>query len=173
MDWETCGSASRTSMYLTRFESMEHSRSRCYVITFVNSSFGLSEVTYEVWTSPSRQRTLGWAQQGRRTESSIRLPLMHPSLSRSGRFIESSTTSTWARPGSRLQPRTHSMRCSMSGSVKSSILGMHGDAITKRSTMRERWQILWRWRQRSMTSSSRTPSWAANELPRWITSLAS
>ena len=173
MDWETCGSALRTSMYLTRFESMEHSRSRCYVITSVNSSFDLSEVTYEVWTSPSRQRTLGWAQQGRKTESSIRPTLMRPSPSRSGRFIESSTTSTWVRPGSRPQPRTHSMRCSMSGNVKSSILGMHGDATTKRSTMRERWRILWRWRQQSMTSSSRTLSWAANELPQWITSHAS
>ena len=160
-------------MYLTRFELMEHSRSRCYAITFGSSSFDLMEVTYEVWTNPSRQRTLGWVQQERRTEFSIRLTLMHPSLSRSGQFIGSSTTSTWARPGSRLQPRTHSMRCSMSGNVKSSILGMHGDATTKRSTMRERWQILWRWRRLSMTSSSRTPSWAVNELPQWITSLAS
>ena len=139
MDWETCGSASRTSMCLTRSESMEHSRSRCYVITFVNSNFDLSEVTYEVLTSLSRRRTLGWAQQGRRTEFSIRLPLMRPSPSRSGRFIESPTISTWARPGSRHQPRTHSMRCSMSGNVKSSISGMYGDATTKRSMMREIW----------------------------------
>ena len=48
MDWETCESASRTSMYLTQFEPMEHLQYRCYVITFVNSSFDLSEVTYEV-----------------------------------------------------------------------------------------------------------------------------
>ena len=172
-DWEICGSASRTSMCLTRFESMERSRYQCYVITFENSSFDLMEVTYEVWTNLSQERTHGWVQQGRRTEFSIRLTLMRSSLSRSGRSIESSTTSTWARPGSRLQPRTLSMRCSMSGNVKSSILGMHGDATTKRSTMRGRWQILWRWKRRSMTSSSRTPSWAANELPQWITSPAS
>ena len=138
-DWETCGSASRTSMCLTRFESMDRSQYRCYVITFENSSFDLMEVTYEVWTNLSLLRTHGWVQQGRRTEFSIRPTLMRLSSSRSGRSIENFTTSTWAHPGSRHQPRTHSMRCSMSGSVKSSILGTHGDAITKRSTMREKW----------------------------------
>ena len=152
---------------------MERSRCQCYVITFESSNFDLMEVTYEVWTSLSQQRIHGWVRQGRRTGFSIRLILTRPSPSRSGRFIVSSTTSTWVRPGSRHQPRTHSMRCSTNGNVKSSTLGTHGDATTRRLTMRESLWSQWHWKQRSMTSSSRTPSWAASEPLLWITSLAS
>ena len=46
--WETCGSTSRTSMYLIPSEMTQHSLCRCYVITFENSSFDLMKVTCEV-----------------------------------------------------------------------------------------------------------------------------